>query len=405
MIRWLIHRGLCTIAAAMLLCTSQASAQIPADQLYDQAVAFIRAGNLDNADSLLRIALRTDARHDKAYELLWAIHAKRGLPTDPAMASQLSREFPEGSFLRTTPYYLILYDAAHPWADTRARMLETARANFYKTLRADGFRPTPPQHKLVCILFNQHEDFQNYANSVDHLNRSWSGGYYSSRTNRVALFNYHTSPQLKDLVLQMRKLESQVQSALGAAATSPQARGKLGSIQQELATVKRRYETIASYGNIRQTLHEAAHQLAYNSNIQNPTLTYPMWFSEGLATCFEAINPAVPFGPTLGNFSRSHDLLEARRAGQLETLDQFVRRATPPDHEDDINAAYAHSWALFHFLYNQRLPQLRAFVADMNAQPPGPRNADQLHAHFIKHFGPIENIQPAFDAYVRKLEP
>ena len=405
MIRSTAICGLIACIVLLLVCADCTAAESPADRLYGVAAQCIREHKLDRADLTLRLALKADEDHHKAYDLLWALHRKRGLVATPRQVNQLAREFPDGSYLRQTPYYLIIYDAAHPWADTRARMLEAARVNFFKTLKRDGFRPLPPRNKLVCVLFNQHEDFHTYAQRVDHLNRSWSGGYYSSRTNRVAMFNYHTSPQLRDLVIQMRKLEAQVQRAVGAAATSPRAAGALGAVQRELAQVKRRYETIASYGNIRQTLHEAAHQLAYNTGIQRPGVAYPMWFAEGLATCFEATNPAVPFGPTFGNVSRSYDLREARRQSKLEPLDQFVRRATAPELEDHVATAYAQSWALFHFLYNHRLSQLRAYVRDMKRQPVSPPSEDQLHTDFVKHFGEPADLQAAFDAYVRKLEP
>ncbi len=384
-----------------------AAAQAPpapvADVLYQRAVASAKARQWNQADTLLRAALRRRPDHADSYRLLWAIHNERGIGDDPAQAARLAEQFPEGWYLQQTDHHLILYDAAHPWAQTRTRLLQTATKKFYDQLRADGFMPTPPRQRMVAILFSQHDDFLQYARRVDRLNHAWSGGYYSSRTNRVAMFNYHTSPLLEELLTKMRKTGSDVERWAGEAANNPAMRGPLARAQRDYANAKRRYEVAASYGNIRQTLHEAAHQLAHNSGIQRPGRTYPMWFSEGLACAFESMNPAVPFGPTQPNPSRQYELREALKQSHVDALPDFVARTIPPEHQAQRLGAYAQSWALFHFLYNHHLPRLRDYVRYMATQPPGERDADTLRADFARHFGDPAKLQPAFMDHVRKI--
>jgi len=177
----------------------------------------------------------------------------------------------------------------------------------------------------------------------------------------------------------------------------------LRAAERDMVIARKRYETAAAWGNIKQTLHEAVHQLAFNTRIQRRDVQYPMWFSEGLATAFETTHPAAPFGPTHVNRSRLHMLNEARKKGQLIPIDRFVAITDPPDGQAMRDAAYAQSWAVFHLLFNERPEQLRRYVNDMLTTRAGPRSEQQLRDDFVKHFGEFDPFADDLRAYVTEL--
>lgn len=344
-----------------------------------------------------------DPDADEAYRRATLLYDRLGPAATDAQRDRLAREFEAGTYLRQSRHYLMVYDGPHAWADTRVNLLEMAEANFYRRLREAGLRPLPLRRPLEVVLFSEHADFADYAGRVDQLDRSWAAGYYSSRSNRIVMFNYHTSPVLEKLVVQMRKAEGEVQRWQSEVGYDRRARGRLAAAQRQLATVRQRYETIAAWGNIQQTLHEAAHQLAFNSGIQRRGVQYPMWFSEGLATAFETTHPATGYGPHRINDQRRQQLRQLGRKNALLPLDRLVALTLPPDHDRQRDAAYAQSWALFHYLFNHRSDQLARYVRYMAAQSPGKRDADQLRADFEQAFGPVEQVRDAYDRHVAEL--
>jgi hypothetical protein len=386
-----------------LLLSVSAGAQVQPDRLIAMGDDQLRGNRIARALDLYHAALRQNPMHEGAYLRLLRIDRARKLPDDAARRDALAREFPEGFFLRQTEHYLILYDAHHTWADTRATLLESTHDVFLSEMRKAGFRPLPVRHRLQAVLFNQHRDYAEYATRVDGMENDWSAGHYSPRSNRLIVFNFHTSPLMGDLLRQMRQAEATVERRRGEAAANPGRTGALRAAERQMLIARKHYETAAAWGNIRQTLHEAVHQLAFNTNIQRRDVSYPMWFSEGIATAFETAHPAVPFGPSHINHARLHELNDSRKKRQLIPLDRFVGMRQPPGQEGQRTAAYAQSWAVFHMLFNERTEQLRAYVNDMLTARPGPRNEQEHRADFIKHFGPIKAFEAEFNRHIAKL--
>ena len=373
------------------------------ESLLKRGASFERRGEPRRAAAAYRAALRREPGLERAYERLLAIHDRIGPPSSAAQRKRLARQFEDGVYLRQSEHYLIVYDGRHHWVDTRAKLMEQARDNFYRRLRAAGFRPLPLAERLEVVLFSDHRDFRAYASARDHGPGEWSAGYYASGDNRVVMFNFHTSPQLARLVDEIERLRGDVENLKALSRIKPTHRRRLSNVRRELGRVQQRYHTIAAWGNIRQTLHEAAHQLAYNSGIQRRDLQYPLWFSEGLATAFETSHPAAPFGPGVVNGARLRGLFEARREGEVMPLGRMVALTRPADEENPRNAAYSQAWALFHYLFVERTGDLRRYVAHMAGQPAGRRSPAEHLADFERCFGPIDKVEAGWRDYVRKM--
>jgi len=331
---------------------------------------------------------------------------------DRAKLEQLAEEFDSGTHLRVSPHYLLVYDTPNAWADSRVTLLERAHDAFYKAMRRGGFDPEPLDERLVGVLFDDHEDYLAYGKQRDRLDVSTAGGYYSPRTNRITMYNTSSSPKLTDKHRKLAALQQQVDKA-GRLADEA---GRVGNTQQaahyrrvraralnQLTMLQNRLHRAAGLNNIAQTIHEAAHQLSFNSGVQNRFRLNPFWLSEGLATSFETHTPAVPFGPGEDNPMRRRKLLDAVKAGQIMPLGKFVTRLTAADVDEDTrNRLYAQAWGLFSFLYETQRDALRQYMQRIKTGQTS-KTSDGLLDDFEQAFGPIDRITPAWQTWLNQL--
>jgi hypothetical protein len=187
-------------------------------------------------------------------------------------------------------------------------------------------RVREPDFPLVAIVWDRREDFMRYAATQGTQVRSDVLGFYSPKTNRVTLYDQsggHSSNR---------------------------------TWQANDATI----------------IHEATHQVAFNTGVHNRFAPTPTWLAEGLGTMFEA--PGVwdwlnhpnrrerVNRPRLAQF-RSW-LARGRKTGDFVGLLGSDRQfqANPA-------AAYAESWAWVFFLtetYPQKFAEYVRRVAERN---------------------------------------
>lgn len=351
-----------------------------------------------------------DPAHEAAYNGLMQVTLTHGLFDPPGRKKTLQGEFGPSFGLYESDYFLVVHDRPKAWAASRARMLELTRKRFLGVLSRADFRPLPLGERLVCLSFARYNDFLAYARRADHHTGDWFRGYYSSRTNRIAFFDVESDPKLiaksqrvGQLQQRAKELTQQIGQAerSGDAALAQRLRNARRVVQRQANEQASRWRQVRGLTNIAHAIHEATHQLAYNTGIQKRGVTYPMWFSEGLATSFETITPAAPFGPTHDNPQRRAAFLDA--ANNKKTLDysRFVGTAAPPtENEEMIGTAYAQSWALFVYLYNEHPQALRRYCFFKRAQSPGRLGEAELRSEFEKHFGNPEAIGPRVAKYI-----
>lgn len=332
---------------------------------------------------------------------------------DPhAELQRLGRLFGEGTYLQKSAHYLVIYDTPHPWAQSRVSLLEDIVQTFYREMRIAGFDPKPLPVRQVAVLFNDHARFLKYAGTVDHKDASGAGGYYSARTNRIVFFNNQSNPQLNGLSDQIAQTKAFIDQADRAIAQSLVAgdanraqhnRSQKQRALMQLGILQNRHSSASGRGNVIQTLHEAAHQLAYHSGVMKRGRVYPFWISEGIATNFETTHPATSHGPRQDNALRRNALIAVRRKGAMLPLSQLTLTITPPGTADTQGDWYAQSWGLFHFLFNKNPSQLRQFMRQWGESPGIEKNTAQASALFEKTFGNLQRMESEWRAYVRNL--
>lgn len=260
---------------------------------------------------------------------------------------------------RISAHFIVVTGDDAETALTTATALEAAYAGFFKDLLANGLVARQTDRLMTWVVFEDGEEMDEYAEVADHADTTRLDGYYSPRTNCVAI--------VKTACDQSRDWEEKTASSgngtvLGAAGEGSQ-------------------------GHFRRISHEAAHQLSFNCGMLTRGVMYPLWVSEGVSTNFECDGPdAMHFcGP---NKPRAERLAGLVGEGKLMPLARLIRLVqVPPCPAAAQDDYYAQAWGLFNFLYNHHRAELKTYLANMSRQRLGYRDGETLAAEFKRAFG------------------
>ena len=222
------------------------------------------------------------------------------------MRGQLQQEFGARFDVSGTGNYLVVHPAGQ--RDRWAARFEELYRSFVHYFSARGMRPASPEFPLVAVVFHSRQEFARFVQQTGGRVPPGVIGFYSTRTNRVLLYDITHGQSTDD----------------------------------------------NWHINAETIIHEATHQMAFNTDVHSRAAMPPRWAGEGLAMLFEAPgvwdarhhpNQAERINrPRLDAF---RDYLRSRRpAGNLPLLvshDETAFAASP-------SAAYAESWALTFFL-------------------------------------------------------
>jgi hypothetical protein len=168
-------------------------------------------------------------------------------------------------------------------------------------------------------------------------------GYYSQRTNRVAMYDLTGADALPQ----------------GARVTSADHINRILARPQAERTVA----TI---------VHEATHQLAFNCGLQARYADIPLWVSEGIAVFFETPDLKSKRGwRNIGGVNRVRfaefgQYLSSRPADSLASLLSSDERF---QNTDSISQAYAEAWALVYFLLRKHRTSFVKYLKMLSEKP------------------------------------
>lgn len=264
--------------------------------------------------------------------------------------------------------FVVISDANPRWTRRQAELLDRTYHQFNRFTRRLGLKPGPLRHKLVCVLFEEHEDYQRFARSYDGVTAEWISGYYSPANDRIVFYNIETNPAYIDIV-----------QASTAGDALPFA-GRIADDYAKAATAT--------------TVHEAVHQLAFHTRIQSPHIQNPLWISEGLATAFEtdrtnhAFGPDHDYGPRRERFESllEDDVLMPLR--ELVTLTEM-----PNDDDETIAVVYHESYALVTWVARYRRKELQQFLISLAEETPGRPTAARHLQLFEQSFGDVDRLE------------
>ena len=240
--------------------------------------------------------------------------------TREQLAKQLLGELPEGFEVHTTHHYLICHNTSRDYAAWCGALFERLYMAFTNFWTRKGLKLHEPEFPLVAIVFNSRESYVNYAQAEVGKAAESIIGYYSLKTNRMTMYDL---------------------TGLESLRSPGDRRGTAAQINHMLAQPEA--ETVVAT-----IIHEATHQIAFNSGLQTRLADIPLWVSEGIAVYFETPDLQSAKGwRTIGavnnsRLSRFRELLPQRPDDSLKSLivdDKRLRDArTALD-------AYAEAWA------------------------------------------------------------
>ncbi|RCS52772.1 DUF1570 domain-containing protein [Bremerella cremea] len=150
--------------------------------------------------------------------------------------------------------------------------------------------------------------------------------------------------------------------------------------------------------NLATIIHEATHQTAFNTGVHSRYSRQPKWLVEGLATMFEA--PGVwdsrnhpQFRERLNQARMSEFLSYMKTQRQPNSLQEFI--ATDDAYRQRPSTAYGEGWALAFYLIETRPREFAQYMQTVANRPAGePYTAEQR----------VEDFQNAFGADLNLLE-
>lgn len=302
------------------------------------------------------------------------------LLSDEEMAKQLLRELPAGFKIHETANYLICYNTSEAYAEWCGGLYERLNRGFYGYWKNRGMTLNRPEQRLVALVFDGRESFQKYSQPELGDAAAAMMGYYNMRTNRVTMYDLTGVDELRSLQ-----------------------RG--GSSAAHINRILSRPEAERTVATI---VHEATHQLAYNSGLQTRYADNPFWVSEGIAMFFETPDLRSSRGwRGIGEVHRLH-LPQFQRSLRNRSDDPLMTLLT-----DDARfrnprtspVAYADAWALNYYLLRVRSRDYVAYLKEIAAQKPLTEltSAERV-AHFQKIFGDdLEAFSKQWQRYMLRI--
>ena len=288
------------------------------------------------------------------------------------LGRRILAELPAGFDLHLTRHYVICFNTSRDYAKWAATLLERLHEAFGNFWRQAGLEPRDPDRPLVVVIFARRADYEAHAAGDLGAAADRIAGYYNFLSNRVTTY---------DLT--------------GSGTTARP--GRIGDAilaQPEAA------------GLVSTLVHEATHQMVYNTGLAQRLAPVPVWLNEGIATVFEAPDMRAAGGwRGLGQINRSRldRFRTSYQAGSLEPLicgdEAFRNTATAVD-------AYAAAWALTWFLLETRKPQLIGYMRVQAAKPALADDSPEIRLReFTDAFGATPaDLEPAFIRHLSRLE-
>ncbi len=299
--------------------------------------------------------------------------------TKEELIEQTLSELPDGFAVHRTAHYAILYNTNKAYAQWCGSLYERLYRGFYNYWRKRGLKLETPVMPLVAIVFENKSAYVDFARPELGESATAIVGYYSLRTNRVTTFDLTGRADLR----------------------TAQGRPRSAAIVNQILSQPLAAPTVATI------IHEATHQLAYNSGLQTRYADNPLWLSEGLAIYFETPDLASSRGwrsigtvnlTRLGQFRSDLARRSPRWLERLLTQDDQLREAST------AVSSYAEAWGLCYFLARRYEEALAAYLTELSGKRPLAYDTpEQRLATFEKYFGEVAKIEQELVTFLMEM--
>ena len=309
---------------------------------------------------------------------------------------ELLKEFAGKYEVVGTTHYLVCAPSGR--ADRYAQLFEAIFRDVEQFYRVRGFKVQTPEVPLVAVVFGSQREFADYC-VQDHVTPSASlMGYYSLRSNRVALFDDASLVSATDHTgFNTVASTSQLSSA-------PQNLRSMSDGQTPMVALAAVSSDIANT-----IIHETTHQVGYNIGIHSRVGGTPVWIVEGLATVLEPPGMREKSGRQLqqGRINEERIQWFETRHRPGRSMGSLAKLVASDDYfyQQTLNS-YSEAWAFTFFLLENpsRRRHLVTFLQMLGSRDPLQQytSKDRL-ADFQTAFGDISRLEVEFIRYMDRL--
>lgn len=350
-----------------------------------EAKTLTASGRLLASDSAGNRFLETDdgARHLIAADDIvreWSDERPFEPVAHEVMGERLLADLPSDFRVHTTKRYVIAYDTSREYAEWTSSLLEGLYKALTRYWKKQGIELEEPRFPLPIVIHSSAKAYQAEAKG-EGVGKGVIG-YYHLKTNRVRMFDLTGAQEMRSAGLSMRRgSRSEISRMLSAPVAGPL-----------VATI----------------VHEATHQVCFNTGLLQRMADLPLWLVEGMAVYFEA-----PQAGSNRGWRGIGKMNERRMATFLRNLPKWNESSlTSLIGSDDrlrdprtAGAAYADAWALNYYLIKRRSDDYVAYVKKLGEREPleGPPATEtdaeasrRRIALFTEHFGELREMEADF---------
>ncbi len=292
--------------------------------------------------------------------------------TSSELAADLLLQVPPGFEITETEHYLICSNSAAEYVEFCGKLLELVFDQYFRFMADQKIEVTQPTRRLPIVVFASASEFQSFA-ARQHPEISFADtpGYYSVSENQTLLLDLTGDRSIR---------------------SAPTIRKRLAERPFQVATV----------------VHEAVHQLAFNSGLQVRMADNPLWFSEGLAMYFEttSVRSSLLWNrPGLVNPRHQPGFMKLLEANQvsggmntlIESDSAFLNAAEMP-------VAYPKAWALTHYLMREEKTGMQKFLHNLTQRKPMiGLTTEERTQEFLTAFGKLpDEMEQELVSYIRR---
>jgi len=268
--------------------------------------------------------------------------------TKAEMIERLQKEFPASEkyyYLDTHDPFIIVYTTSKPFAAWYASLLKKLHEYYVLHWKKKlGVKLAEPEFPMVAIVLSSEEQYRQYAKQ-DGVTLSKECAYYHKLTNRIVM--YDMSGQ--------QVFQEENQRRVSA------------------VDIQRFLRQTGSYHNIMTAIHEAVHQVGYNTGMHPRFAPTPLWLLEGLATLHEVPDLRDRVGWTIGRPHVNRPRLDQLRRylampQQDSPIQEMIKEDKLLKRSDTALEHYALAWGLTYYLVQKRPKELATYLEIMQKQ-------------------------------------
>jgi hypothetical protein len=293
------------------------------------------------------------------------------------MSKSVLAELPKGFQVYQTAHYMIVYDTSLPYARWCGALFERLYKAFHTAWKNQGFEMVEPDFRLVAVIFSEKATYVKYSQKDLGDAADSIFGYYNMESNRMIMY---------DLV--------------GVAAARPGRSVGIAQLNQFLAGP-------TASGMVSTIVHEATHQIAFNSGLHQRLSDCPKWFSEGIAMYCETPDLKGTkewAGIGVVNLARLQQFWQYRQERPADSLKTLISRDDRLVNPKQAVDAYAESWALTYYLIHKHPKEYVAYLRVLSRKQPlvVDDKATRI-AEFERQFGPLGKVDADFMTYMQGI--